>query len=201
MPPTPTDFAAQLANPMGYYYLFSSAANFTAAGMAWKQKYRVKSLVWMLIAVGFGLLGTTAFRGFPLQLTDGMKTALDAVCTPAVLTFASFATLSLLFLARVFFVKPPVAWGVFNGAILYFGASLTDPNFFAAVMRPDDIPIVAMVFLLGFFLWLAMYQAVQNDRRLSPFAHCPLEEGPGPNPVEKDYSKKCWFGPTWSIPN
>jgi hypothetical protein len=92
-------------------------------------------------------------------------------------------------------------WIAFNGVILFFGASLTDPNFFAAVMRPDDLPIVALVFLLGFFLWLAMHQAVQNDRRA--FSPLPTNlrsvpgEGPGVrgNPVEKDYSEKVLVWP------
>ena len=185
MPTTPAEFAAQLANPMGCYYLFAAAANGVAAGMVWKHKNRIKSLVWMLFVLGFGLLGLTAFRGSPLQLPGGMKTAIDAVCTPAELTLAFFAAFSLCFLARAFFVKPAVVWIGFNGAILFFGASLTDSNFFAAAMRPDDVPIVALVFLLGFFLWLALYQAVLNDRRLAI----------GWQPVEKDYSARVLVWP------
>jgi hypothetical protein len=46
------------------------------------------------------------------------------------------------------------------------GMSMTDPNFFNIVGKPDNVPIVAMVFLLGFFTWLGAYRAVQNDDRL-----------------------------------
>jgi hypothetical protein len=46
------------------------------------------------------------------------------------------------------------------------GMSLTDQNFAAIVTKPDNVPIVGLVFLLGFFTWLSAYQAVQNDERL-----------------------------------
>jgi hypothetical protein len=46
------------------------------------------------------------------------------------------------------------------------------------VGKPDNVPIVAMVYLLGFFTWLGTAQAVGNDDRLA----CGLP------PVEKDYA-------------
>jgi hypothetical protein len=48
-------------------------------------------------------------------------------------------------------------------SILFFVASLLDPNFFLIVAKPDNVPIVMMVFLAGFFLWFSMYKATQND--------------------------------------
>jgi hypothetical protein len=62
-------------------------------------------------------------------------------------------------------------------------------------MRPDDVPIVAMVFLLGFFLWLAMYQAVENDRRIFPSPIPGERPGELPPPVEKEYSEKVLVWP------
>jgi hypothetical protein len=45
----------------------------------------------------------------------------------------------------------------------FFVLSLFDPNFFQIVAKPDNVPIVMMVFLAGFFVWLAMSKAVAND--------------------------------------
>jgi hypothetical protein len=56
------------------------------------------------------------------------------------------------------------------------GASLTDPEFAQIVLKPDNVPIVAMVYLLGFFTWLGAAQAAENDRRLQQ----------GRPPMEKD---------------
>ena len=54
-----------------------------------------------------------------------------------------------------------------NLALLCMGMSMTDPNFAAIVTKPDNVPIVGLVFLLGFFTWLATYKAVQNDDRIA----------------------------------
>jgi len=50
---------------------------------------------------------------------------------------------------------------------LFFLLSLLDPNFRSIVAKPDNVPIVMMVFLAGFFLWFAMYKAVENDSRVA----------------------------------
>jgi Cytochrome b(C-terminal)/b6/petD len=50
---------------------------------------------------------------------------------------------------------------------LFFVLSLLDPNFRSIVAKPDNVPIVMMVFLAGFFLWFAMYKAVENDNRVA----------------------------------
>jgi hypothetical protein len=199
MPSTPAEFAASLANPLGYFYSFAAAANLAAAGMAWKRKNRAKSLFWTILAGGLCLLGGMAFRGYPLQLSQGLKSAIDSACTPAALNFSFFAFLLLVYFARDFFAKPAVAWIGFNGVLLFFGASLTDPNFFAAAMRPDDVPIVAMMLLLGWFLWLALHQAVENDRRMASPLRAASEGRSGMDssgePIEKEYSEKVLVWP------
>jgi hypothetical protein len=45
----------------------------------------------------------------------------------------------------------------------FFALSLFDANFFKIVAKPDNVPIVMMVFLVGFFVWLAMNKALSND--------------------------------------
>jgi hypothetical protein len=53
------------------------------------------------------------------------------------------------------------------------------------VLKPDNVPIVAMVFLLGYFTWLGAAQAVENDRRLAG----------GGTPVERDYAESTFVWP------
>jgi hypothetical protein len=50
---------------------------------------------------------------------------------------------------------------------LLFLVSMLDPNFFQIVAKPDNVPIVMMVFLAGFFLWLSMHKAQRNDALLA----------------------------------
>ena len=73
--------------------------------------------------------------------------------------------LGILFLGRRFFVQPIVAWVMLNLAMLLMGMSMPNQDFASIVMKPDNVPIVGLMFLLGYFTWLGAYQAVQNDDR------------------------------------
>jgi hypothetical protein len=59
-----------------------------------------------------------------------------------------------------------VAWSILNIAMVLMGLSMADENFAAIVMKPDNVPIVGLVFLLAFFTWVATKQAVVNDERI-----------------------------------
>ncbi|HWS70972.1 MAG TPA: hypothetical protein VN605_02610, partial [Thermoanaerobaculia bacterium] len=48
-----------------------------------------------------------------------------------------------------------------------FALSLLDPNFFLIAAKPDNVPIGAMIFLLGIFTWIALRKAYLNDRQIS----------------------------------
>jgi len=37
-------------------------------------------------------------------------------------------------------------------------------NFVAIAMKPDNIPILMMVGLVGFFTWMSLAEAAKNDR-------------------------------------
>ena len=54
-----------------------------------------------------------------------------------------------------------------NVSLLLMGLAMKDGDFYAIVGKPDNVPIVAMVFLLGFFTWLAASKAVENDDRIA----------------------------------
>jgi hypothetical protein len=56
---------------------------------------------------------------------------------------------------------------LFSILILFFAFGLTDQNFRLIVTKPDNLPIVALIFLVAFFLWLAMSQATANDARIA----------------------------------
>ncbi|MFQ6674316.1 MAG: hypothetical protein ACE5GH_05985, partial [Fidelibacterota bacterium] len=48
--------------------------------------------------------------------------------------------------------------------VAFFSVGITDENFRLIVLKPDNIPIVGLVFLVFIFLWISMYQAARNDR-------------------------------------
>ena len=54
---------------------------------------------------------------------------------------------------------------LFSFMFAFFTFGLTDPNFRKIVTKPDNIPIVGLLFLVNFFLWFSMKQAYENDAR------------------------------------
>ena len=50
--------------------------------------------------------------------------------------------------------------------VAFFIYGLGDYNFTKIVLKPDNVPISGLIFLVVFFTWLAMNQAYSNDERL-----------------------------------
>lgn len=48
-------------------------------------------------------------------------------------------------------------------SVVYFVYSLADEDFRLIVGKPDNVPIAAMLFLVGFFTWLAIRKMSRND--------------------------------------
>ena len=173
------EFIESVSMPLGWFYLVVAGLNVCAAWCAWgKVARRGRAVAWLIVAVWFAVFGSMAFGGRPPAMPDELKTAIDALLGPVSFSLGVFALLVVLFLGRRFFVIPAVAWTGLNASLLFLGVSMADPQFAAIITRPDNVPIVAMVYLLAFFTWLGTYQAVKNDQR--------IEEGQGP--IEKEFS-------------
>lgn len=178
-------FLLRIAGFLGSYYVALAVMNGLAALYLWRRTedrplfrlpvlgYPVTpSLVWLIVALGYLLLAPLAYSGdvtivrfisVPLVLRE----AINRLMNPTIYTLGTLAILIVLYLGREFFVRPAVAWTMLNLALLLMGMSMPDQNFAAIVTKPDNVPIVAMIFLLGFFTWLGAYQAVENDRRMA----------------------------------
>jgi hypothetical protein len=172
---------------VGWLYLIASAVNVAAAIRSWRKGRRPAwAIVWLLVAAAFGGLGGLALGGNPLvMMPERLKAAVDAALGPVTVALGCFVALVVLYLGRRFFVIPAVGWALLNGSWLFLGMSLSDAEFAETVGRPDNVPIVAMVYLLAFFTWLGAAQAVENDRRLQR----------GSPPLEKQHSGKVLVWP------
>ena len=60
--------------------------------------------------------------------------------------------------------RPRVAAVLFAATGFLFLISCFNPNFLAIVGKPDNVPIAAMIFLVGFFVWFSLQQGRENDR-------------------------------------
>jgi hypothetical protein len=110
---------------------------------------------------------------------------MDSLMKPQTYTVGTGVVLGVMFLFRKFFVRPAVAWSMLNLSLWFMGWSMTDPDFASIVTKADNVPIVAMIFLLGYFTWLGAYRAVQNDERVQR----------GEEPLEKLESEKVLVWP------
>ena len=178
-------FLKQIAGFLGTYYLLLSVMNAVAAYLLWqggprqRELFRVPgvnfpvtpALAWLLVSLFFLLIAPLAYSGDPLwmaliSLPPAIRSGINWLMDPTIYTVGTFALLGVCFLLRRFLVIPWVAWSGLNLAMLLMGMSMTDPNFAAIVTKADNVPIVGLIFLLGFFTWLATYKAVKNDDRI-----------------------------------
>src|SRR6516225_8027614 len=101
-----------------------------------------------------------------MVLVDFIKNAIDFLSAPQYLV-----TMALIGLILAIHFRP--LWTKLGGIVLLalvgggIGLSYLDPNFNKVATVPDNVPIVGMIFLVGFFFWFAMSQAYENDRRIA----------------------------------
>lgn len=182
---------------LGSYYLFIGVMNAVAALYLWRSGRArrlaqlgpvpiTSAMLWLGVAACFVVISALAFgRQTGLSIPQGIRDQLDAFMQPQWYVSGTFFLLLAAFFARRYLVKPAVAWAVFNLTLLFMGLSMTDPNFAEIVTKPDNVPIVGLVYLLGFFTWLGAYQAVQNDDR----------QAQGLEPLEKADDEKILVWP------
>ena len=94
------------------------------------------------------------------------KSIVNFLTAPQILITASM----VLFLIAIFSRKlwtPFWAKILFGAGIVFLILSAQDPNFRKIITAPDNVPIVGMLFLVGFFVWYALYKAKANDDRLN----------------------------------
>ncbi|HEV2969677.1 MAG TPA: hypothetical protein VGY55_06780 [Pirellulales bacterium] len=169
----PSAALESIAGGLGVYYLLLAAMNAVCALSLWRQKDEPgQALVWVAVAVGFVILAPLAMSGNPEwvpQMPEWFKSfsmILSGKTGAIVYSVGTTIALVTMFLGRRFFVRPMVAWTMLNLALLVMGLSAVDPNFQKIVTKPDNVPIVALVFMLGYFTWLATAKAVKNDDRI-----------------------------------
>jgi hypothetical protein len=122
----------------------------------------------MLFAIGVAHVTKTAgAEKFLIHLPLAFKDEIDSLAGPVKYFFLSIGLFAAVVWFREQLVKPTVAWIILNGMILFMALSMTDYDFRQIVGKPDNVPIVSMLFIVGFFTWLYFKRAVDNDQRVA----------------------------------
>lgn len=162
----PEAFLQQVAPGLGVFYITLAVINAVAALYVWQRLNRPDIAVGLIVYVtALSGVAAAAMGGWVPELPTAFKSVVNDLSGPVTYSLGTMLLLTVLFLGRKFFCQPIVAWVMLNASLLLMGLSMADANFFAIVGKPDNVPIVAMIFLVGYFTWLATYRAVQNDER------------------------------------
>ncbi len=160
------DFLRGVSPFLGGYYLFLALANAVMAYHLWHNRHRVRdAVVWVAISMFLVIISAAAYGGSPPELPLVLRNFANWATGPVIYSVGTTALLVIAYLLRDWLVRPMVGWSLLMFSLVLLGFSIAEPNFASIVTKPDNVPIVGLVFLLGFFTWLATAQAVKNDAR------------------------------------
>jgi hypothetical protein len=116
---------------------------------------------------------------------DLIKGFFNVVADPRLFFLLACVALAAMVWKREQFASNLVGYGALGLCTVFFIFGIFDPNFRLIVTKPDNVPIVGLIFLLVFFIWYSMREAVLNDRRIAA----------GAGPIEKQESDRVWVWP------
>jgi hypothetical protein len=116
---------------------------------------------------------------------NAIKSLFNFAANPRLYFFLMISALVLLVWKREKITTNAFGIGALVIFGLFFGLGGLDPNFRLIITKPDNVPIVGLIFLLVFFVWYSMKEAVLNDRRMAR----------GEGPIEKAESDRVWVWP------
>ncbi len=111
------------------------------------------------------LTGSSNPQQFSLQMPEILKVPINRASNPVAFFVGSTAIYVLMIVLRKWWTTPTAGWILLNLSILFLALSITDYDFRQIVGKPDNVPIVAMLYIVGFFTWLYFKKSVDNDER------------------------------------
>lgn len=180
------DLTASVIRGLGWLYLVMFFMNVGWTVRSYKRdgyfesllgfQHLPKAMLWALYSAFLFLLAATHLTTrstsspdeFPFRMPEFVRTFVDGIIANPINYFAlSIILFVLMIWLRNWLVRPTIGWILLNVSLLFLGLSMTDKDFRLIVGKPDNVPIVGMLFLVGYFTWLYFAKAVENDRRIA----------------------------------
>ncbi len=114
-----------------------------------------------------------------------IKGIFNAIADPRLFFLLAVGALAVMIWKRELFATNAAGYGLLGFLGLFFVFGSFDDNFRLIITKPDNVPIVGLIFFLIFLTWYAMREAVRNDQRIAA----------GHGPIEKAESDRVWVWP------
>ena len=145
-------------------------ANFYKNDRGQKNAWGIVGFVFLLHALLFLMTGSFAPRSAPVLPEAIVRTSTN-ILTYKWGPIIYFVGTTLGFIAilqwRKTLTSPPVAIGLMNAFLLISGWAMTNEDFRSIITKEDNVPIVMLIFSVGFFSWLGLRRAVINDELIT----------------------------------
>ncbi len=129
---------------------------------------------WGIYTAFLAMIAAAHFTGsstpelFQIGMPEFLKPIIDwCVANPVRFFGLSLGSYIAIVRLRLVLARETPGWLILNGALLFLTLSMTDYDFRQIVGKPDNVPIVAMLFIVGFFTWLYFNRANENDKRIA----------------------------------
>lgn len=173
------DLTASVIYGLGWLYLLLFLMNSLWVWRSYQRDGEIKLFgqgvpvagFWALYAAMLGMVAVAHLTGsdnprmFLLRMPDAFKSTVDYLSGPVSFFTLSVGLFVLVIVLREWLVKPTVGWILLNASLIFLALSMTDYDFRQIVGKPDNVPIVAMLFICAYFTWLSFACAVENDQR------------------------------------
>lgn len=152
-------------------YAVDGNFRFNLGGLLGKGQDLPWASVWATYCAFLALVSFTHLTGsdhpqsFLLKMPEIMKTPINMASNPVAFFFGSTLLFILVILFRKQLTTATAGWILLNLSILFMALSVTDYDFRQIVGKPDNVPIVGMLYIVGYFTWLYFKKSVENDQR------------------------------------
>jgi hypothetical protein len=116
---------------------------------------------------------------------NAIKEFINLFADPRLFFVLTVFALVIIVWKRELFARNAVGIGLMGVLSIFFGFGIFDDNFRLIIAKPDNVPIVGLIFLIVFFTWFSIREGVRNDHRIAA----------GEDPIEKQESERVWVWP------
>ncbi len=160
--------SGSLQTGIGLFYLLVMLMNVGfALHYFYQQKNPLQAMIWGAVAAVFGVHAVAYLLHMGWSIPHGVEDAINWVMGPTTYFVLAVIGFSLLLVFRRFATLPVVAWAILMFTLWFSGLAMTNDSFKSIITKPDNVPIVMLIFSVGFCTWLALRKAVVNDERIA----------------------------------